>query len=147
LTQIKPLDSPGGFTYEIIEQKDIPPLYQFEGFRNALGYDINHPRPDMLAVLAKKGGDIVGIAGASDDCAKMWQVGMDVLPEYRNNGIAAYLVNRLTLEIMKRGFVPYYGTASSNIASQRVAHRAGFYPAWCCAYKGKFDGFELSPTN
>ena len=147
LTHIKPLESPDGLIYEMVEQKDIPPIYKIEGFRNALGYDINHPRPDMLAVVTKTGGNIVGIAGTSADCEKMWQVGMDVLPKYRNHGLAAYIVNRLTLEILERGFVPYYGTSSANIASQRVAHRAGYYPAWCCAYKGKFSGFDLSPTS
>lgn len=25
-------------------------------------------------------GEIAGVAGASEDCAHMWQVGMDVLP-------------------------------------------------------------------
>ena len=147
LARIKPLVSPDGFVYEMVEQRDIPVLYQFEGFHNAVQYDVNHPRPDVLVTLAKKDGHIIGMAGACDDCAMMWQVGMDVLPEYRNFGLASYLVNWLTLEILKRGFVPYYGTASSNIASQRVAHRAGYYPAWVCAYKGKFDGLECSPTS
>ena len=77
----------------------------------------------------------------------MWQIGMDILPEYRNNGLAAYLVNWLTLEILNREVVPYYGTASSNIASQRVAHRAGYLPAWMCAYHGKFDGQKTSPLQ
>ena len=147
LTHIKPLDSPDGFIYEMVEKKDIPPIYQFEGFHNALGYDINHPRPDMLAVVVKTGGNIVGIAGASADCARMWQVGIDVLHGYRNHGLAAYLVNRLSLDIIERGFIPYYGTSSANIASQRVAHRAGYYPAWCYANKGKYNGFNLSPTR
>jgi len=101
----------------------------------------------MLAITAKKDGHIIGMAGTSADCAKMWQVGMDVLPEYRNYGLAAYLVNRLTLEILERGYIPYYGTGTSNIASQRVAHRVGYYPAWVCVYKGKFDGLEISPTS
>jgi len=87
------------------------------------------------------------MAGASKDCAMMWQVGMDVLPNYRNYGLAAYLVNWLTLDILKRGYVPYYGTAVSNIASQCVAHRAGYSPAWVCAYKGKFDGLECLPAS
>ncbi len=139
--------APDGFTYEMVEQGDIPQLYQYEGFRNAMGYDINHPRPDVLVILARKNEIIVGMAGASIDCAMMWQVGLDVLPEYRGNGLGAYLVNSLTLEILKRGYVPYYGTATSNIASQRVAHRAGYYPQWICVYKGSFDGYELLPTS
>ena len=147
LDLIKPLAAPAGFLYDMDEADCIQTLYQFEGFHNALQYDSGHPRPDVLVTLAKKDGKITGMAGASADCARMWQIGMDVLPEYRNNGIAAYLVNWLTLEIMKRGMVPYYGTASSNIASQRVAHRAGYCPSWICAYKGKFDGFELLPTS
>jgi GNAT superfamily N-acetyltransferase len=147
LAQMKAVSSPDGFVYEIVEQAEIPALYQYEGFRNAVQYDTNHLRPDILVALAKKENNIVGMAGASNDCAFMWQVGMDVLPAYRNHGLAAYLINRLTLEILKRGYVPYYGTASSNIASQRVAHRAGYYPAWVCAYQGKFDGLELLPTS
>ena len=147
LTQIQPIIAPCGFIYEMVEQKDIPPLYKHEGFNNAIQYDITHPRPDILAVLAKKDGKIVGMAGASNDCAKMWQIGMDVLPEYRNYGLAAYLISRLTLEILERGYIPYYGTGTSNIASQRVAHRVGYYPAWVCVYKGKFDGLDVSPTS
>ena len=147
LAQMQPIIAPSGFIYEIVEQNDIPPLYQQEGFRNAIQYDINHPRPDILALIAKKEGQIVGMAGASNDCAMMWQVGMDVLPDYRNYGLAAHLVNRLTFEILKRGYIPYYGTGTSNIASQRVAHRAGYYPAWVCVYKGRFDGLDLSPTS
>lgn len=138
---------PAGFAYEMAGQNDIQALYRFEGFSNAIGNDRNHPRPDALVMLAKKDGVIIGMAGASDDCAKMWQAGVDVLPAYRNLGLAAYLVNRLTIEILNRGYVPYYGTASSNIASQRVARRAGYYPAWVCAYRGKFDGCELLPTS
>lgn len=147
LQQMKQLASPDGFDFEIIEQNGIPLLYRYGGFRNALQYNAGHPRPDILAMLAKKDGIIAGIAGASKDCAMMWQVGMDVLSEYRNHGLAAYLVNRLTSEILKRGFVSYYGTASSNIASQRVAHRAGYFPAWICAYKGRFDGLVCLPTG
>lgn len=145
--QTVPHASPGGFVYEMVEQGDIPLLYQYEGFHNAIQYDMNHPRPDILVTLAKKDGHIVGMAGASLDGATMWQVGIDILPEYRNNGLAAYLVNWLTLEVLNRGYVPYYGTASTNIASQRVAHRAGYCPAWVCAYRGVFDGLKLSATS
>ena len=140
LANIKPLSPPDDFNYEIVEQANIHPLYKFEGFRNALQYDANHPRPDILAVLAKKDGLIVGMAGASEDCAYMWQIGIDVFPEYRNHGLAAYLVNQLTLEILNRGYVPHYGTSPSNIASQRVAHKVGYYPAWIDVFKGRFDG-------
>ncbi len=152
LNNTTPMNAPDGFTYELIENECIHGLYQHEGFEYAIQYDINHPRPDVLATVARYNDKIVGIAGASNDCAKMWQVGMNVLPEYRRYGLGAYLVNWLTLEILKRDYIPYYGTASSNIASQRVAHRAGYMPAWICAYKGKFDNLitgylETLPTS
>ena len=42
--------------------------------------------------------------------------------------------------------VPYYATAPRNISSQRVAHRAGFIPAWACVYKGRFDDVLTEST-
>ena len=147
LDRITKIPPPDGFDYQLVEQPDIPPLYQFDGFHNAVQYDVKHPRPDVLVALAKKNGQIAGMAGASADCEKMWQIGMDVLPEHRNLGLAAYLVNWLTHEILERAYVPYYGTSSANIASQRVAHRVGFAPAWVCVYKGNFEELDCCPTS
>jgi GNAT superfamily N-acetyltransferase len=141
------LPLPVGFQYELVEQKDIPKLYALEGFKFAIGNDANHPRPDVLALYAKKDERIIAMAGASNDCEMLWQIGIDVLPENRNFGIAAALTNRLAREILHRGKVPYYGTASSNIASQRTAHRAGLFPAWTCAWKGLFNGQLTEPTS
>ena len=60
----------------------------------------------------------------------MWQIGVDVLPQYRRMGIASALTSRLALEIIERGRVPFYCCAWSNIKSARNAIRAGFRPAW-----------------
>ena len=35
----------------------------------------------------------------------------------------------------------------TNIASQRIARTAGYYPAWICIYMDKFDGLECSPMS
>ena len=59
-------------------------------------------------------------------------------------GLAAYLVNWLTLEILNYRYVPYYSTASSNTAFQRIVRRVDNYSAWTCVNKGKFDGLESS---
>jgi len=146
LDTIKPLAPPDGFSYELIEREGIPALCQLKGFEHAVGNSGDHPRPDELALVAKADGKIAGMAGACIDCAHMRQVGMDVLPAYRNRGLAAYLVNQITLEILRRGHIPYYGTSPANIPSQRTAHRAGYYPAWACSYKGRFEGYEMQPT-
>jgi len=137
-----------GFDVEVLERDDILELYGlYPDFKNALGYDENHPRPDILATLARVDANVVGMAGASADCEMLWQIGIDVYPEYRDRGIAAMLTNRLAIEILERGKIPYYGTSYSNVASQRVAHRAGFKPAWVCTYQGSFEGVLTSPTG
>lgn len=37
----------------------------------------------------------------------MWQIGVDVLPEYRRMGIASSLTSNLAIEIIERGKVPF----------------------------------------
>ncbi|MBQ1945969.1 MAG: GNAT family N-acetyltransferase, partial [Clostridia bacterium] len=61
---------------------------------------------------------------------EMWQIGIDVLTEYRRQGIASALTSKLALEILKRGKVPFYCAAWCNIKSVRNAIRSGFRPAW-----------------
>ena len=60
----------------------------------------------------------------------MWQIGIDVLPEYRRQGIASTLTRRLAIEILKCGKVPFYCAAWSNVKSVRNAIKSGFRPAW-----------------
>ena len=85
---------------------------------------------DVLGVGAYDGKKLIALAGCSADCETMWQIGVDVLPAYRNKGIASALTSRLALEILQRGKVPFYCCAWSNIASARNAIRSGFRPTW-----------------
>ena len=73
---------------------------------------------------------LVGLAGCSADCADMWQIGVDVLPEYRRKGIASALTGALAKAAMERGKVPFYCSAWSNVRSVRNAVKSGFIPAW-----------------
>ena len=84
----------------------------------------------MLGVGAWVDGALAGLAGCSADCESMWQIGVDVLPEYRKKGVASALTSRLALEIMQRGKVPFYCSAWSNLPSVRNAVKSGFIPAW-----------------
>ena len=144
--KLAPIPATGGVEIMTVTQPDIPKLYVHKGFPYALWYEPNN-RPETLVTVAYAGGAVAGMAGASDDCEMMWQIGINVLPEYRNRGIAAALTNRLAIEIIERGKIPYYGAASSNIASQRVARRAGFRPAWACVYRGRFGYVLTEPTS
>ena len=81
---------------------------------------------DVLCVGAYDGNRLIGLAGASADCDTMWQIGVDVLPEYRRQGVAAALTSRLALEITACGKVPFYCCAWSNIKSAGNAIKSGF---------------------
>ena len=115
------------YELKILQQEDFADLYT-EQWSNALCEKRKHL--DVLGVGAYDSGKLVGLAGCSADCDRMWQIGVDVLPEYRKNGIASALTSRLALEIVKRGKVPFYCAAWSNIKSVRNAIKSGFRPAW-----------------
>lgn len=85
---------------------------------------------DVLAVAAYNKDKLIGLAGCSADCEAMWQIGVDVLPEYRRKGVASALTSRLALETIHRGKIPFYCAAWSNIRSVRNAITSGFRPAW-----------------
>ena len=146
IENIAPITAPDGVEIVTVAQPDISNLYVHKGFYFALWYE-PHIRPETLVTVAYVDGVVAGMAGASDDCEMMWQIGINVLPKYRKRGIAAALTNRLAMEVLERGKIPYYGAATSNIASQRVAHRAGFRPAWACIYRGRFDDVLTEPTS
>lgn len=110
--------------------EEIHELYHSDQFKMALTYNVEGTRRDMIAIAGYSNNRLVGIAGASNDCETMWQVGIDVLNDFRHQGIASTLTYLLSQEIMKRGIVPFYGCAWSNIASKNTARKAGFKDCW-----------------
>ena len=124
---IEPITSVKWYEYE-----DILQFENDDRFGEAFAFDENHP--DVLAVAAFDGDNIMGMAGASADSKTMWQIGIDVLPEYRGRGIGTNLVTLLKNEILKRGKIPFYGTVESHFHSQNIAMSAGFFPAWAELY-------------
>lgn len=111
-------------------EDEILELYNDKRFSMALNYKRTGRRVDVIAVVAYIGGEVVGVAGATNDCETMWQIGIDVLNEHRNKGIASTLTYLLSQEILNRGKVPFYCCAWSNLASKNTARKAGFKDAW-----------------
>lgn len=93
-------------------------------------FSFSESAPDVLGISASVDGNIVAMAGASRDSDSMWQIGINVEKEYRGKGIATVLVTALKNEVLRRGCLPFYGTAYSHLASQKVALSSGFVPAW-----------------
>ncbi len=116
-----------GYELRVLEADAFAQWYLPE-WKNALCADRRHL--DRLAVGAFEKGRLVGLAGCSADCDTMWQIGVDVLPAYRKQGIASALTNRLARETFDRGFVPFYCAAWSNVKSVKNAVRSGFRPGW-----------------
>ena len=125
LRVLRPLDCP--FELRVLTQSDFADLYVPQ-WSNALCE--SRKQLDVLGVGAYDGGKLVGMAGASADCDRMWQIGIDVLPAYRRRGIASALTSRLALEILEQGRVPFYCAAWCNVKSVRNAIASGFRPAW-----------------
>ena len=111
----------------ILKQADFEMLY-LPQWSNALCEGRKHL--DVLGVGAYDEGKLIGLAGCSADCEEMWQIGVDVLPDYRRKGVAYALTSMLAREIIKCGRVPFYCSAWSNIRSARNAIKSGFIPAW-----------------
>ena len=115
------------YELRVLNQDNFKELYLPE-WSNALCSD--RKELDVLGVGAYDGEKLVGLAGCSADADEMWQIGVDVLPEYRRRGIASAITSRLAVEILERGKVPFYCTAWSNLRSVRNAIKSGFIPAW-----------------
>lgn len=118
---------PCRYETRLLEPEDFAGLY-LPQWSNALC--AARPHLDVLGIGAYDGGELIGFAGCSADCESMWQIGIDVLPAYRRQGIAGALTSRLAAEILARGKVPFYCAAWSNLPSVRNALRSGFRPAW-----------------
>ena len=125
VTKLRELDC--GYELRVLHKKDFADLYT-EQWSNCLTF---HDRErDVLAVGAYDNGRLIGLAGCSADCETMYQIGVDVLPEYRRKGIASVVTSRLALEVLAMGKVPFYCAAWSNIKSVRNAIKSGFRHAW-----------------
>ena len=126
---LKPL--PCKFETKVLEQADFTDLYKLE-WSNALCED--RKQLDVLGVGAYDKGELIGLAACSADGDTMWQIGINVMKEGRGRNLGAFLTILMKEEVLRRGKLPFYGTAESHIQSQKVAIKSGFIPTWYEAY-------------
>lgn len=119
--------------FEIVDiyKNELALLVSDDRFDEAIGG--SEIAPDMMGCAFVDKNEILGLAAASADSDTMWQIGVNVVPEFRGRGVASALVAALSDRLLMNGIVPFYGTAESHIQSQTVAQRAGFVPAWWSA--------------
>lgn len=128
--EVKPIT-----TIKWFEREEISQFQDDSRFDEAFVFSDNYP--DVVAVAAFDGDNIIGMAGASEDSKTLYQIGINVMPEYKAKGIGTNLVALLKQELLNRGKVPFYGTAVSHIISKNTAINAGFFPAWAEVYSRK----------
>lgn len=145
------IDEMSNFYLPTLDFDDVKPMTQvkwYEGeeiqkFKGDSRFDqafvFDDSCPDVLGVAALDGDTIMGMAGASADSETLYQIGIDVLPEYCGKGIGTNLVALIKQELLKRGKIPFYGTSVSHIASRKIAIKAGFLPAWAEFYSKKIE--------
>ncbi len=129
---MKTLETP--YPIKMLSPSDFKKLYVPE-FSNALCE--KRKELDRLGAGIYDAGRLVAFAACSMDGEDMWQIGVDVLPEYRRQGLASAVTSRLACEILALDKVPFYACAWANVKSARNAAACGFRPAWAQMYAGK----------
>ena len=115
------------YELKVLHQADFEKLYDGQ-WPNALCAE--RRELDVLGVGAYDNDELIALAACSADCDTMYQIGIDVKPAYRRQGIATALTTHLAKEILAAGKVPFYCAAWSNLKSVRNAIKSGFRPAW-----------------
>lgn len=108
------------------------------GFENAITFENGKCISD-IAYCAYENGKVIGVAGADKINDEIWEVGIEVLPEYRKDGLATILTKNLTMKILEKGIVPIWCASVSNIGSQAVATNSDYIPLWMETFGDVFE--------
>lgn len=121
--------------------QEIEKLENLESFENSITFNDNNECISKIAYVAYDKGKIVGCAGAIELYDGIYEMGIDVLPEYRNKGLATILTTNLRLKIQDMGIIPVWRSSITNIGSQSVAQKSGFVPYYISSFGTIGDGF------
>ena len=125
------VEAPEGYSVRVVDRAGADSIQQRVMWSYAISEDPTETaRPTMVAGIAEKDGEVVGVCGASADSPDMWQLGIDVAPGHQGKGIAPAITSAVAGAVLDAGKLPYYGTSSSNVPSMRTALAAGFKPTW-----------------
>ena len=118
-----------------LEHNMIKSMGHPQEFKNAFFKNIYASKQIGIACYDKD--EIISVATATKVGRFLWELAVDTKEEYRKQGIASQLISRLSNKLLSEGNVCFYGTAESNIISQKVAYNAGFLPFWAEVYTEK----------
>ena len=77
------VDSPESYSVRVVGREGADSIGQRAKWHNTIYKDPTiNTRPTMIAAIAEREDEIVGVCGASTDSPFMWQLGIDVAPEH-----------------------------------------------------------------
>jgi GNAT superfamily N-acetyltransferase len=123
------LPVPAGLEARVVDPGWRDRIWATGEFHNALGEPDQPEAPDFhYGVALMDGETIAAVAGAWDDSPGFAEIGVDVARAYRGRGLGEVVVTQLAAEIARRGEVPTYYCAPTNVRSHRNALGCGFLP-------------------
>lgn len=135
---------PLNYECEYLFDRDILSLSGLTGFENSLAFDENGSTSTKAVYIARDNNKIIGVAGAAESSTDgVWEIGIDVMEEYRNARLGTYLVRGLTRELLVRNIIPFYSASITNIGSQMVASRCDYIPFWVDTFGTILDGSSV----
>lgn len=137
LKRINKQNEPDKYTFKLFDG-NTESIGLTSGFENAITFEDGKCISE-IAYVAYDGDKIIGVAGADKRADDIWEVGIEVLPEYRKEGLASILSQNLTLKILENGIVPIWCASATNIGSQAVASRSNYIPLWFETFGDVFD--------
>lgn len=132
------------YEFEFLFEEDVLSLRGLKGFENSLEFDEHGHTPTKAIYIAKDNNKIIGVSGAvSSSVNGLWEIGIDVVPEYRKSGIGTCLVKKLTEKLFEKNIDPFYSASVTNIGSQMVAGRCGYISVWIDTFGTILDGSSV----
>lgn len=133
-----------GYEFEFLFDRDILELTGLTGFENSLAFDENGFTATKAVYIVRDKDRIIGVAGAAESPVNgVWEMGVDVMEDYRNAKLGTQLVKKLTKELLARNIIPFYSASITNIGSQMVANKSGYIPYWVDTFGTILDGSSI----
>ena len=128
-SDLRPTLMPKGYRLELTGP-DTTRQLRSDQWPNGLERNAHENKVLVTAALARYCDSLAGLAALTKDTQRMWQIGIDVLPAHRGQGLGQALTSALAEEALAANQVPFYATSAANIPSMRTALGLGFFPGW-----------------
>jgi GNAT superfamily N-acetyltransferase len=130
-TEPPDLGVPAGFEIREMDRAWMNAEQANKRFGNGVGepgVDDRESQNSFALVVYDSRDQPAAVAGAFNNRYGVPEIGVDVLREYRGLGLGRLVVSAMARELIRRGDVPFYECAPTNIRSHRTAESCGFRP-------------------